>query len=106
LDNNMNKNREEVKFEIAEKIAELKLEMEESIAKKLTTLRAEHSAPESLARWTVPELHAEALALGIKRRGVGWPSCCPPRGNKKDIIAAIERAALVSPDRRTTVRVG
>ena len=35
------------------------------------------------------ELRRMAVEHGIKREGVGWPSCCPPSGNKTDIIKAI-----------------
>ena len=40
---------------------------------------------------TVDELKELAEDLGIKKPGVGWPKCCPPNGNKDDIIKAIKK---------------
>jgi len=45
------------------------------------------------------ELHAKTLdevkmlaeTLGVKEPGVGWAKCCPPSGNKQDIVAATEK---------------
>ncbi len=38
---------------------------------------------------TVAELKEIAEELGIKVPGKGWKKCCPPKGNKADIIRAI-----------------
>ena len=32
-----------------------------------------------------------AEAEGLKEAGVGWPTCCPPDGNKGDIVKALLR---------------
>ena len=39
----------------------------------------------------VADLKQLAERRGIKEQGVGWPVCCPPDGNKDDIIRALER---------------
>ena len=36
------------------------------------------------------DLMVLAEQLGIKEPGVGWPKCCPPKGNKDDIVRALE----------------
>lgn len=38
------------------------------------------------------KLELIAVAMGIKRAGVGWKRCCPLRGAKADIVSAIMRA--------------
>ena len=35
------------------------------------------------------DLKELAEERGIKEDGVGWPTCCPPQGNKDDIIKAL-----------------
>ena len=30
-----------------------------------------------------------AVQRGVKREGVGWAACCPPRGQKADVRAAL-----------------
>mmetsp|Transcript_117597 Transcript_117597/g.226880 ORF Transcript_117597/g.226880 Transcript_117597/m.226880 type:complete len:302 (+) Transcript_117597:69-974(+) len=52
--------------------------------------------PSDLKALTVPELKALAGARGVKQAGVGWPTCCPPKGTKKDIIEAIMRSDQAS----------
>ena len=36
-------------------------------------------------------LKKKAIELGIKEPGVGWSTCCPPKGRKADIIKAIKK---------------
>ena len=36
--------------------------------------------------WQLKEL---AVQRGVKREGVGWAACCPPRGQKADVRAAL-----------------
>lgn len=40
---------------------------------------------------TVPQLKALCVERGIKVKGVGWPTCCPPDGNKAAVIQALRR---------------
>jgi len=40
------------------------------------------------------ELKALAQEHGVKKAGVGWPICCPPAGNKADIIVALTEAGV------------
>jgi hypothetical protein len=35
------------------------------------------------------DLKGVAEDVGLKKTGVGWPKCCPPNGNKADVIAAL-----------------
>ncbi len=35
---------------------------------------------------------------GVKRPGVGWPKCCPPKGCKRDVVAALQRKRLLLRD--------
>lgn len=37
------------------------------------------------------DLKELAEECGIKVVGKGWPTCCPPNGNKADIIKALEK---------------
>jgi len=39
---------------------------------------------------TLSELQAVAEKLGIKQPGIGWPTCCPPNGNKADILKKLK----------------
>jgi uncharacterized protein YunC (DUF1805 family) len=39
---------------------------------------------------TLDELKEAAEELGIKQPGVGWPTCCPPKGNKADILKRLK----------------
>ena len=62
---------------------------------------------ESLA---LPALKKLAEDRGVKQVGVGWPTCCPPKGNKADVIRALGAVGggAATPPRReapsTTVR--
>ena len=49
------------------------------------------SSDESLDGMTLKELKELATRRGLKQPGVGWPKCCPPTGNKPDIIVALRR---------------
>ena len=40
---------------------------------------------------SLDDLKRLAARRGIKERGVGWPTCCPPNGNKPDIIKALKK---------------
>ena len=40
---------------------------------------------------TLADLKKEAERRGIKKKGVGWPTCCPPNGNRADVIQALLR---------------
>ncbi len=40
---------------------------------------------------SLDDLKRLAEERGIKERGVGWPTCCPPNGNRPDIIKALDR---------------
>ncbi|EDQ86812.1 uncharacterized protein MONBRDRAFT_27957 [Monosiga brevicollis MX1] len=42
-----------------------------------------------LLRKSKVELQALALQVGLKKSGVGWPTCCPPKGSKEDIVRAL-----------------
>jgi hypothetical protein len=42
-----------------------------------------------LQQQTLDVLKSEAERRGIKKSGVGWQTCCPPSGNKSDIIKAL-----------------
>merc|ERR1712146_523294 len=44
----------------------------------------------------LPELKKLAEKQGVKKPGVGWPTCCPPDGNKADIIRALSRLKRAS----------
>jgi hypothetical protein len=46
---------------------------------------------------TVPTLKQLAVDRGIKQAGVGWPTCCPLKGNKADIIRALARRVKTAP---------
>ena len=39
---------------------------------------------------SLKSLKKKAIELGIKEPGVGWSTCCPPKGRKADIIKAIK----------------
>jgi len=43
----------------------------------------------ALSELGITALKRKAEELGIKRKGVGWPMCCPPAGTKADITYAI-----------------
>lgn len=43
----------------------------------------------ALSELGIAALKRKAEELGIKRKGVGYPTCCPPAGTKADIILAI-----------------
>jgi len=62
---------------VAEKSAE---DNGESVAKP--------GAAASLEAMTLENLKDLATEVGIKEDGVGWPKCCPPDGNKPDVIIA------------------
>jgi hypothetical protein len=53
--------------------------------------REEAEVADQYGSMTVVELKAEAERQGVKQAGVGWPTCCPPDGNKADIIAALKK---------------
>jgi DNA polymerase III epsilon subunit-like protein len=53
--------------------------------------------PEKMERLTLKDLKARAEHIGLKRPGVGWPTCCPPSGNKADILAALQRIDVEAP---------
>ena len=38
---------------------------------------------------SLPDLKRLAEKRGIKEPGVGWPTCCPPDGNRANIIKMI-----------------
>ena len=42
-----------------------------------------------LPKKNITDLKKYAIELGIKKPGIGWPLCCPPTGNKADIIHSI-----------------
>ncbi len=42
----------------------------------------------SLDELKEPELATEC-GLNLKKQGVGWPTCCPPDGNRANIIKMI-----------------
>ena len=42
-----------------------------------------------LQKLTLKELKQKAVSKGIKKKGQGWSTCCPPSGRKSDIIAAL-----------------
>jgi len=48
---------------------------------------------EDLKRWyfnmSVLKLKEHAEAIGLKKYRVGWPTCCPPDGDKEDLVNAI-----------------
>ena len=44
-----------------------------------------------LEKKTLADLKDLAEAEGLKEAGVGWPTCCPPDGNKGDIVKALLR---------------
>ena len=46
---------------------------------------------DSYGAMTVTDLKALAAERGVKVAGVGWPVCCPPSGNKADIVSALLR---------------
>lgn len=56
-----------------------------------TADRDEMAAEDVYDSMNVPELKAEAERRGIKQPGVGWPTCCPPKGLRDDIIRALRR---------------
>lgn len=45
----------------------------------------------ALKALTQVELEVLAVKLKIKEDGIGWPRCCPPNGNKQDVVSAILR---------------
>lgn len=45
----------------------------------------------ALKALTQVELEALAVKLKIKEDGIGWPRCCPPTGNKQDMVSAVLR---------------
>ena len=51
------------------------------------------SAPsiKELPSMSLSKLQKMAIDSGIKRPGEGWSKCCPPTGNKTDIIKHIRR---------------
>jgi tetratricopeptide (TPR) repeat protein len=51
-----------------------------------TTLRSMNKA----------DLEKLAVRVGLKKKGVGFPTCCPPTGNRLDIINALSRSGLLS----------
>ena len=42
-----------------------------------------------LSRANVSTLKDLAVQRGVKREGLGWAACCPPRGQKADVRAAL-----------------
>ena len=54
-----------------------------------TTQAEENSSREKLEGLSLKTLQVRAESLGIKIPGKGWPNCCPPKGNKSDIVKAI-----------------
>ena len=44
-----------------------------------------------LPSMSLSKLQNMAIDSGIKRPGEGWSKCCPPTGNKLDIIKHIKR---------------
>jgi hypothetical protein len=44
---------------------------------------------------SLKSLKKKAIELGIKEPGVGWSTCCPPKGRKADIIKAIKKKEKV-----------
>ena len=42
-----------------------------------------------LQQLNLKELKQRAVSKGIKKKGQGWSTCCPPSGRKSDIIAAL-----------------
>ena len=45
---------------------------------------------EALSALSKTELQALALQVGLKKAGVGWPKCCPPKGSKADIAHTLD----------------
>jgi hypothetical protein len=52
---------------------------------------------EQLASRTKADLQELAERQGIKKPGVGWPTCCPPNGDKDDIVNALVAQQQDSP---------
>lgn len=48
---------------------------------------------------TLEELKDYAVSCGVKQEGVGWPTCCPPDGNKDAIIRALKKHHRQLPSR-------
>ena len=44
-----------------------------------------------LSRANVSTLKDLAVQRGVKREGFGWAVCCPPRGQKADVRAALTK---------------
>lgn len=44
---------------------------------------------EYLDSLTLDSLRSLAEEIGVKEEGLGWAQCCPPKGNKQDILMAI-----------------
>eukprot|EP00049_Salpingoeca_infusionum_P004242 m.76104 g.76104 ORF g.76104 m.76104 type:complete len:396 (+) comp12477_c0_seq2:230-1417(+) len=44
---------------------------------------------DALSQQTLRQLQDKAVLVGIKKPGVGWPTCCPPDGNKAAIVTAL-----------------
>jgi len=67
--------------------AERKKEAAESAehqkTKKFAQLKAKYSGMSKV------KLQAHANKIGLKKYRVGWPTCCPPDGDKPDIVGAI-----------------
>ena len=48
------------------------------------------SSSGDLRSLTLVALKTLAEDLGVKTEGVGWATCCPPAGNKDDVVRAIQ----------------
>jgi hypothetical protein len=46
---------------------------------------------------SLDELKELAKECGLKKQGVGWPTCCPPDGNRADIIKALKKFDSAAP---------
>ena len=44
------------------------------------------------------KVHAEDI--GLKKKGIGWPTCCPPDGLRDDIVRAIVAKELSAGGKR------
>merc|ERR1719356_1086665 len=58
----------------------------------------------NLENKTKAKLEILAVAMGIKRARVGWATCCPPRGNKPDIVSALLKAWKFSRQSQTELQ--
>ena len=63
-----------------------------TVCRCYSTAAASSSSKRELDSMPVAQLKRLAEEVGVKRPGVGWPTCCPPDGNKAAIVNALNRA--------------